>query len=233
MTILVPVEIERGPSSAAQHRRVRGAQEDRMARSTWTERDIPDLDRKRAIVTGASSGIGLEASRILAGARAEVVLAVRDPERGRSVAEEIGRTVPEARLAVAEIDLSDLASVRRFAQREGALARGLDLLVNNAGTSGVPRRASADGYEIQMATNFLGHFALTGLLLPLLYPGGRIVTVASLMAGGVTYPPPRLWRTCDHANPTGQVAATRTASRPTCCSRWSWAAGFARPGATS
>src|SRR5450759_4891167 len=182
MTILVPVEIERGPSSAAQHRRVRGAQEDRMARSTWTERDIPDLDRKRAIVTGASSGIGLEASRILAGARAEVVLAVRDPERGRSVAEEIGRTVPEARLAVAEIDLSDLASVRRFAQREGALARGLDLLVNNAGTSGVPRRASADGYEIQMATNFLGHFALTGLLLPIIRPRGRIVTVSSLMA---------------------------------------------------
>jgi NAD(P)-dependent dehydrogenase (short-subunit alcohol dehydrogenase family) len=159
-----------------------GAEEDGMARSTWTERDVPDLGGTRAIVTGASSGIGLEASRVLAGARAEVVMAVRDPERGRRTAEEIGRTVPGARLEVAEIDLSDLASIRRFAQREAELARGLDVLVNNAGTSGGPRRASADGYEIQMATNFLGHFALTGLLLPMIRPGGRIVTVSSLMA---------------------------------------------------
>lgn len=153
-----------------------------MARSTWTERDIPDLAGRRAIVTGASSGIGLEASRLLAAAGAEVVLAVRDPARGRRAVEEIARTVPEARLAVAEIDLSELDSVRRFGRREVELARGLDLLINNAGTSGGPRRASADGFEIQMATNFLGHFALTGLLLPLLHPGGRIVTVASLMA---------------------------------------------------
>src|SRR5665811_355429 len=153
-----------------------------MARSTWTERDIPDLAGRRAIVTGASSGIGLEASRLLAAAGAEVVLAVRDPARGRRAVEAITRTVPEARLAVAEIDLSELDSVRRFGRREVELARGLDMLINNAGTSGGPRRASADGFEIQMATNFLGHFALTGLLLPLLHPGGRIVTVASLMA---------------------------------------------------
>lgn len=153
-----------------------------MARSTWTERDIPGLAGRRAIVTGASSGIGLEASRLLAAAGAEVVLAVRDPARGRRAVEEIARSVPEARLAVAEIDLSELDSVRRFGRREAELARGLDLLINNAGTSGGPRRASADGFEIQMATNFLGHFALTGLLLPLLHPGGRIVTVASLMA---------------------------------------------------
>jgi len=153
-----------------------------MARSTWTERDIPDLAGRRAIVTGASSGIGLEASRLLAAAGAEVVLAVRDPARGRRAVEEITRTVPEARLAVAEIDLSELDSVRRFGRREVELARGLDMLINNAGTSGGPRRASVDGFEIQMATNFLGHFALTGLLLPLLHPGGRIVTVASLMA---------------------------------------------------
>lgn len=153
-----------------------------MAKSTWTERDIPDLRGRRAIVTGASSGIGLEASRMLAGAGAEVVIAVRDPERGRRATEEIGRAVPEARLEVAEIDLSDLASVRRFAKREANLARGLDILVNNAGTSDGSRRSSADGYEIQMATNFLGHFALAGLLLPLIRPGGRIVTVSSLMA---------------------------------------------------
>src|SRR5664280_2242763 len=153
-----------------------------MARSTWTERGIPDLAGRRAIVTGASSGIGLEASRLLAAAGAEVVLAVRDPARGRRAVEEITRTVPEARLAMAEIDLSELDSVRRFGRREVELARGLDMLINNAGTSGGPRRASADGFEIQMATNFLGHFALTGLLLPLLHPGGRIVTVASLMA---------------------------------------------------
>ncbi len=153
-----------------------------MTRSAWTEHDIPDLTGRRAIVTGASSGIGLEASRLLAAARAEVVLAVRDPERGRRAAEEIERTVPAARLEVAEIDLAELASVRRFTQREAETARGLDVLINNAGTSGGPRHASADDYEILMATNYLGHFALTGLLLPRIRPGGRIVTVASLMA---------------------------------------------------
>jgi NAD(P)-dependent dehydrogenase (short-subunit alcohol dehydrogenase family) len=153
-----------------------------VTRSTWSEQDVPDLGCARVVVTGASSGIGLETCRILAGARAEVVLAVRDAERGRRAAEEIGRAVPGARLEVAEIDLADLGSVRRFAAREVALARGLDLLVNNAGTSSGPRRASVDGYEIQMATNFLGHFALTGLLLPLVRPSARIVTVSSLMA---------------------------------------------------
>jgi hypothetical protein len=113
---------------------------------------------------------------------AEVVLAVRDLRRGRRAAEAIGRTVPAARLAVGEIDLAELASVRRFAQREAETARGLNVLINNAGTSGGPRHASADGYELQMATNYLGHFAVTGLLLPLVRPAGRIVTVASLMA---------------------------------------------------
>src|SRR5450830_1776122 len=113
-----------------------------MARSTWTERDIPDLAGRRAIVTGASSGIGLEASRLLAAAGAEVVLAVRDPARGRRAVEEIARTVPEARLAGAQIGPSGLASVRRFALREVEAARGLDLLINNAGTSGGLRRVS-------------------------------------------------------------------------------------------
>ena len=203
-----------------------------MTRSTWSERDVPDLGGTRAIVTGASSGIGLEASRIFAGAGAEVVLAVRDPERGRRAAEEIGRTVPGARLEVAEIDLADLGSVRRFAEREAALARGLDLLVNNAGTSSGPRCVSVDGYEIQMATNFLGHFALTGLLLPLVRPGGRIVTVSSLMArrghlSAATTPEDLRPR-----EPYRGAAATPTASRPISCSRWSWTDAFARREAT-
>lgn len=95
-----------------------------MAGSSWTEEDLPDLTGRRAVVTGASSGIGLEASRQLAAVGVEVVLAVRDPERGRRAAEEIVRTVAAARLAVAEIDLSELASVRRFARREAESGAG-------------------------------------------------------------------------------------------------------------
>lgn len=129
------------------------------------------------IVTGANSGIGAETARALAEHGASVTLAVRSRAKGEATAATIKGTTE-----VRELDLADLASVRRFAH-EWSLAHpsGLDLLINNAGIMAIPRRLSADGYEVQLATNHLGHFALTGLLLPALVaiPNSRVVTVSS------------------------------------------------------
>ncbi|MEZ5117368.1 MAG: oxidoreductase [Candidatus Nanopelagicales bacterium] len=150
--------------------------------SRWTAADIPDLAGRRAVVTGASSGIGLEAAAELAGHGAEVTLAVRDAARGAAAAEEITRRFPGARVEVGLLDLADLGSVRAFARDwPAAHPGGLDLLVNNAGVMAIPRRESADGYELQLATNHLGHVALTLALLPALAerPGSRVVTVSS------------------------------------------------------
>lgn len=146
----------------------------------WTAADLPDLTGRRAIVTGATSGIGLATARELARVGAAVTLAVRDTARGESVA----RTMPGAddRVEVRRLDLADLGSVRAFAESwSQAHPDGLDLLVNNAGVMALPRRESVDGYEMQFATNHLGHFALTGLLLPALVarPRSRVVTVTS------------------------------------------------------
>jgi NAD(P)-dependent dehydrogenase (short-subunit alcohol dehydrogenase family) len=146
-----------------------------------------DLSGQTAVVTGAGSGLGLEVARGLAGRGAAVVLAVRDPARGEAALRHINS--PAARLAT--LDLASLASVRAFAT--GFPGR-LDILVNNAGVMAVPRRLlTPDGFELQFATNHLGHYALTGLLLPALLqaPSPRVVTVASLAhrraAGGLDF----------------------------------------------
>lgn len=144
---------------------------------TWTTADMPSLVGRRAIVTGANSGLGLETARALAQAGAAVTLAVRDVTKGEQAAREIG-----GHAEVARLDLADLASVRSFAAEWSARhPEGLDLLINNAGIMAIPRRVTSDGYETQFATNHLGHFALTGLLLPALIaiPNSRVVTVAS------------------------------------------------------
>lgn len=147
------------------------------AHPRWTEQDIPNLAGRRVIVTGANSGIGAETARALAEHGASVTLAVRSRAKGEATAATIKGTTE-----VRELDLADLASVRRFAN-EWSLAHpsGVDLLINNAGIMAIPRRLSADGYEVQLATNHLGHFALTGLLLPALVaiPNSRVVTVSS------------------------------------------------------
>ena len=143
----------------------------------WTTADMPSLVGRRAIVTGANSGLGLETARALAQAGAEVTLAVRDVSKGEQAARSMsGHT------EVARLDLADLGSVRAFAAEWSTRhPAGLDLLINNAGIMAIPRRLTADGYETQFATNHLGHFALTGLLLPALIavPHSRVVTVAS------------------------------------------------------
>ena len=148
----------------------------------WTEADLPTLTGRRVIVTGANSGLGRETARALAEHGAEVTMAVRTPAKGQAAAEAIRTASPDARVEVAELDLASLASIRAFAQAwSTANPEGLDLLVNNAGVMAIPRRQTADGFEMQLGTNHLGHFALTGLLLPALaaVPNSRVVTVSS------------------------------------------------------
>ncbi|WP_433336795.1 oxidoreductase [Spirillospora sp. CA-294931] len=145
----------------------------------WTAKDIPDLTGKRAIVTGANSGIGYYAALELARHGASVVLACRSPERGREALDRLKRAVSDGDVELDVLDLADLASVRAFGERHAG--RPLDILVNNAGVMALPRRATADGFEMQFGTNHLGHFALTALLLPALRAASapRVVTLTS------------------------------------------------------
>lgn len=147
----------------------------------WGLHRIPDLTGRRAVVTGGNAGLGLETARELARAGADVVLAVRSPVRGEAAAAAIRRAAPDAAVEVARLDLADLASVRSFAARFLDAHPALDLLVNNAGIMATPRRTTKDGFESQFGTNHLGHFALTGLLLPALAAAdaARVVTVSS------------------------------------------------------
>ena len=142
----------------------------------WTEQQIPRQDGRVAVVTGANTGLGFETARRLAERGASVVLAVRDPEKGRLAAARINGDV-----SVRELDLTSLESVRAAAAGLRATHPRIDLLINNAGVMYTPRQTTRDGFEMQFGTNHLGHFALTGLLLDLLLPvpGSRVVTVSS------------------------------------------------------
>jgi len=146
----------------------------------WTAEDIPDLTGHTAVVTGANSGIGLHTALQLARHGARTVLAGRNQAKGTGALERIRASVPDADVAWRELDLADLTSVRAFAA--GHTGK-LDLLVNNAGVMMLPYRRTADGFETQFGTNHLGHFALTGLLLPALLasPGARVVMLSSPM----------------------------------------------------
>jgi NAD(P)-dependent dehydrogenase (short-subunit alcohol dehydrogenase family) len=136
---------------------------------TWTPADIPDQTGRTFVITGANSGIGLQAAKALAVKGARVVLAVRNTAKG----EEAARTI-DGETDVRQLDLADLASVRNFAE---TVHDDVDVLINNAGVMNVPLAHTADGFEMQIGTNHLGHFALTNLLLP--HIEDRVVTVAS------------------------------------------------------
>lgn len=147
----------------------------------WTADDIPNQDGRRIVVTGANSGIGLEATRELARNGATVIMACRSTERGQDAARDVRADVPDATLRVEACDLGDLESIHAFADRLGDEA--LDVLIDNAGVMAIPRSETADGFETQFGVNHLGHFALTGLLLENFHPHdaseSRIVTVSS------------------------------------------------------
>jgi NAD(P)-dependent dehydrogenase (short-subunit alcohol dehydrogenase family) len=147
----------------------------------WTADLIPDQHGRVAAVTGANSGIGLVTARELAREGARVVLAARDTAKGDAAAREIEGAVPGAEVEVRTLDLASLASVRTFAERFRAEHDGLDMLINNAGLMAPPRRQTADGFELQLGTNHLGHFALTGLLIGRLEgrDDARVVTLSS------------------------------------------------------
>jgi NAD(P)-dependent dehydrogenase (short-subunit alcohol dehydrogenase family) len=156
------------------------AEEKQMA--GWTADDIPDQSGRTALVTGGNSGLGYQTVLQLARKGARVLLAARDRARGTAALERLRAEAPGRQAELAQIDLADLASVERFAASFLASGQDLDLLVNNAGVMAIPHReTTAQGYERQFGTNHLGHFALTGRLLPALArrPGGRVVTVSS------------------------------------------------------
>lgn len=148
----------------------------------WTTHDIPDQTGRLAIVTGATGGLGLETALALAGAGAEVIVAARNPDKGRAAETLIRQRHPGATIRFEALDLASLASVEAFADRQASAGRVIDMLVNNAGVMAPPRRqTTADGFELQLGTNYLSHFALTGRLLPLLRAGrARVVQLSSI-----------------------------------------------------
>jgi NAD(P)-dependent dehydrogenase (short-subunit alcohol dehydrogenase family) len=151
---------------------------------SYTEGDVPDLTGRIAVVTGASSGLGLENARVLARSGAHVILATRDPERTAIATARILRAVPSASLEHLPMDLADLGSVRGAAEALLAQHDRIDILIANAGVMGTPALTTVDGFELQMGVNHLGHAALIARVLPLLAaaPRPRIVLVTSAMA---------------------------------------------------
>ncbi|KQX65982.1 oxidoreductase [Angustibacter sp. Root456] len=150
-----------------------------MNANRWTPSDLPDLTGRTALVTGANSGIGLQTVVELARRGAHVLLACRDAVRGDEALGQVRVQVPGAKADLFELDLADLSSVRQCAAHVLATYPVVDILVNNAGVMAPRRRrVSADGHELQIATNHLGHFAFTGELMPAL-GAARVVTVSS------------------------------------------------------
>ncbi len=153
-----------------------------MSKANWNSNNIPDLKGKVVIVTGATSGLGKEATKILAQKNASVIVAVRNTKKAESVVKEIKQIHPNAKIDIQEMDLNSLESVNRFADKVLSSYERLDVLINNAGIMACPFDKTKDGFEIQMGTNHLGHFALTGLLMPLLEKtkNARIVATSSI-----------------------------------------------------
>jgi NAD(P)-dependent dehydrogenase (short-subunit alcohol dehydrogenase family) len=147
----------------------------------WSAGDVPGQHGRTAVVTGANTGIGFETAKVLAERGATVVLAVRDVDKGKAAAARIA-AAPGTDVTVQHLDLTSLDSVRVAADELRAKHARIDLLINNAGVMYPPRSTTLDGFELQLGTNHLGHFALTGLLLDRLLPveGSRVVTVSSI-----------------------------------------------------
>jgi NAD(P)-dependent dehydrogenase (short-subunit alcohol dehydrogenase family) len=150
----------------------------------WTQLDIPSQEGRTAIITG-TGGLGLETALALARAGGEVIIAGRNPDRGAAGVARIRGEIPSPRVRFEQVDLASLASVAAFAARLHGQGAPIDLLINNAGLMVPPtRQVTADGFELQLGTNYLGHFALTARLMPLLRNGrdARVVTLSSIAA---------------------------------------------------
>lgn len=149
---------------------------------SWTVQQIPSQADKVALITGANTGIGFQTALVLAERGATVILACRDTQKAQAAQAQILAQYPNAHVKLLSLDLANLADVRRAAAEVLAQYTRLDLLINNAGVMVSPLTKTADGFELQFATNHLGHFALTGLLMPLLThtPKARVVTVSSM-----------------------------------------------------
>ena len=147
----------------------------------WTEKDIPDLSGRTAVVTGGNGGLGFQTALALAGAGAHVVVAARDPGRTTVAVARIAERYPAASLEVVSLDLGDLSVVQAAANAVLAGHERVDVLVNNAGVMAMPQRTTIDGFEMQFGVNHLGHWAFTAHLLPALLraPAARVVTVTS------------------------------------------------------
>ncbi|MDN5757716.1 MAG: SDR family NAD(P)-dependent oxidoreductase [Tomitella sp.] len=148
----------------------------------FTEEDLPDLTGRTIVFTGADGHLGSRTVQELTQHGADIVLTCRSRERGESALEAVRKADPNARPKLVRLDLADPRSIRLAAERIGELVGSVDVLVNNAGVMGIMHTETADGHELQFAVNHLGHFALTGLLLPLLHrsPSARVVTVGSI-----------------------------------------------------
>jgi NAD(P)-dependent dehydrogenase (short-subunit alcohol dehydrogenase family) len=148
----------------------------------WTAADVPDQTGRVAVITGANTGIGYETAAVLARQGADVVLVVRNIDKGEQAAAGITAASPHAKVTLQQLDLTSFASVTAAATAIKAAHPRIDLLVNNAGVMMTPKGTTKDGFELQFGTNHLGHFALTGLLLDHLLPvdGSRVVTISSL-----------------------------------------------------
>jgi NAD(P)-dependent dehydrogenase (short-subunit alcohol dehydrogenase family) len=178
--------------------------------SKWTAADVPDQSGRIAIVTGANSGLGYDTAAVLAAKGAHVVLAVRNLDKGNEAVDRIKKASPNAVVALQELDLTSLDSVRKAADALRAAHPRIDLLINNAGVMYVPtRETTKDGFEMQFGTNHLGHFALTGQLLDNILPveGSRVVTVSSVghrLLARIHFDDPHLQRKYNRVEAYGQ-----------------------------
>lgn len=153
-----------------------------MSSQNWNAGKIPDQKGKTIIITGASSGLGKQATKVLAGKNATVIMAVRNVQKAETVVKEIREDFPDAHLEIRQLDLGSLKSVKVFGKEFSNDHTRLDILINNAGIMMCPFSKTEDGFEIQMGTNHFGHFALTGLLMPVLLEtkDSRIVATSSM-----------------------------------------------------
>ena len=153
-----------------------------MIRKNWTTKDIPNLNGKVAVVTGANSGIGFEAAKEFARKGAQTILACRSTEKAQAALDQILTEIPNARADVIKLDLASLEAVRKFADPFKTQYERLDILLNNAGVMRTPYSKTVDGFESQLGINHLGHFALTGCLMETILdtPGARVINISSV-----------------------------------------------------